>query len=325
MLDSQSYGSIPVHIVIATYNRSDLLDRTLESLSQATLPPVFGCCYVVENGSDAASGVIDRYQAMMPLRYHRLTTSGKSQALDWAVAEIGHGLVIFLDDDMRVHPELIVHYTHAAQQCGPGHFFGGPVRIDYPDGAPPHWLKSYLPRSVTGWEPADPPSVEEIRFYFLGGNTAAFAEDVIAVGGFRKDLGPGAMRPGTEGNPVGQEYEFQLRMAAAGMAPQYVRNAIAWHYVPSDRCTPEWALHRAYRQAYSTALIDSARTRNNRFANVTYTVKLLRRAAGRYVRALFANAFADEERKFYAKRRLQVVRGRLAGHLAKHREAASSP
>jgi hypothetical protein len=123
--------------------------------------------------------------------------------LEWALGEIGEGLVVFFDDDVRVDRHVLACYAEAARASGQGYFFGGPIRIDYPDGPPPAWLRSRLPRSAGGWEPDDAADPEIARSLFLGANYAAYAEDIRKIGGFSPILGPGALRCGTEGNPSG--------------------------------------------------------------------------------------------------------------------------
>jgi GT2 family glycosyltransferase len=77
---------------------------------------------------------------------------------------------------------------------------------------------------------------------FLGFNWAAFAEDLHAVGGFDYRKGPGSPT-----KSVGQETDMQERLLQAGRHGRYVPGAMVWHYVPRSRCSPDWALERAYR------------------------------------------------------------------------------
>ncbi len=79
-------------------------------------------------------------------------------------------------------------------------------------------------------------------------------EDILDAGGFWSRIGPGALHGGSEGNPTGLETELQTRMLAKRYRPVYVEGAVVWHYVPHDRCSESWALHRKYRNGVARAM-----------------------------------------------------------------------
>jgi GT2 family glycosyltransferase len=311
---------IPISVAIATHGRTELLDRTLGSIALAILPAGLSRILIVENGSDAAERVVAKYSNALPIAYHMLSESGKSRALEWALGEIGEGLVVFFDDDVRVDRHVLACYAAAAQTTGRGYFFGGPIRIDYPDGPPPQWLRPRLPRSAVGWEPEDESDPGIARSLFVGFNYAAYAEDIKRVGGFNPYLGPGAMRRGTEGNPTGQEYEMQLRLVAAGVQPRYVKGAVVWHYVPRDRCSPEWALHRVYRDGYTNGMLLGRKTGPSRTRWVVGAMTLLGRLPGAWFRARAARCTRDEERRFALRKPLSHGMGRIRGYCAAYRD-----
>ena len=122
-----------------------------------------------------------------------------------------------------------------------GRFFGGPTGVDY-EQEPPAWLKSFLPTSALGWEWPGPGDVVN-KAAFLGFNWAAFARDIRAAGGFDANRGPGSPTGST-----GQETDMQRRLLAAGLSGLYVPEARVWHYIAADRCSPDWAIARNYRQ-----------------------------------------------------------------------------
>jgi GT2 family glycosyltransferase len=181
-------------------------------------------------------------EAPFDIAYEWLPASGVGRARQHAVDRIRHGFVLFLDDDVRVSPHLLLEYEQRVRTNGTRAFYGGPVLIDYEE-QPPAWLLPFLPPSVTGW------NAEHSWPWFLGANFGAFAEDIRHIGGFNPNLGPGA-----PGNPTGDETDLQLRMAALGFRQIYVPEAIVWHYVEASCCTPEWALHRGYRNGVARAL-----------------------------------------------------------------------
>jgi GT2 family glycosyltransferase len=232
--------ALDVVINIATSGRPDLLARTLKSLSACELPAGYRETVVVENGPRCgAEEVVRNAPPILNARYMYTSRANKSAAMNGVLKTLGDCLIIYLDDDVRLAPRTILAYTETAQREGPENFYGGPLNIDY-DSPPPQWLKEYMPKSATGWEL----SGREQRVssaVFLGGNWAAFSQTLRSAGGFSLDRGPGS-RVGC----TGEETEMQRLLLSKGLSGIYVPAARVWHYVPSDRCTPEWTLQRNF-------------------------------------------------------------------------------
>lgn len=233
---SKDTGKPKLYVLIPTHGRPSLLDRTLKSLSQCQHPGAYRATYVIENGSNAgAEEVVERYKDSLCSQYLYTPTGNKSNALNKALEQIKNGLVVFFDDDVRLHPRVLEAYAEAASDIGGGKFFGGPTQVDYEE-KPPSWMLEYLPASATGW----PRGELDDEVTFLGFNWAAFAEDLKACGGFDPAVGPGT-------KSTGQETEMQQRLREHGAEGRYVPEALVWHYVPKSRCTPSWILDRAHR------------------------------------------------------------------------------
>jgi GT2 family glycosyltransferase len=228
-----------IFVVIATHARETLLARTLASLAGCRRPEGFGGTLVIENGGRGdTERVVREAPAALGARYLFEPAGNKCRALNTAVAAIEDGLVVFLDDDVQMGADLLEVYAAAARRTGPAHFFGGPIQPDYEE-APPEWLMPFLPASARPWCP------DEARLatkpFFLGFNWAAFAADLRCVGGFDERLGPGTA------SGVGDETDIQRRMHRAGLRAICVPEALVRHWVPRERCSPEWALERARR------------------------------------------------------------------------------
>jgi cellulose synthase/poly-beta-1,6-N-acetylglucosamine synthase-like glycosyltransferase len=173
------------------------------------------------------------------VQYLYYEQANKSRALNYALTQITSDLVIFFDDDVRLHADTLVAYERAAGEH-PRCYFGGPLEIDY-ERPPPDWLIPYLPHSARGWH-FESQSGDE-RPVFLGANQAAFRSALQEAGGFDPTVGPG------RGQGVGEDTRIQISMSAVGYQAHYVPDAVVWHYVPVTACSPTWALERAYRQA----------------------------------------------------------------------------
>lgn len=303
-------GVVAMNVVIGTHGRCELLNRTLESLTAARRPEGFGEVWVVENGSDAgARQTCQEMVSRLPVRYEHLEQAGKSRALQHALEIIKQGLVIFLDDDVRVVPELFEIYAAAVAEHGAEAIYGGPLLIDY-ERRPPEWLLDNLPPSVSGWQPEDPEAAL-VTGHFLGANFGAYAEAVLRVGGVNLAIGPGAVRAGTSHNPIGIETDMQMRLRGGGCKPVYLPGAKVWHYVPRERCTPGWTLHRHYRTWMTNGMMDQEPYPGPRWRGVPRW--MWRRALVLWCGAVAAWVVPSARRRFEIQKKYYQWRGYMAG------------
>lgn len=234
-----------LNVIIATAERPTLLRRTLASLARCRRPSGYRRTFVVENGGQrGADEVVAAADPSLRCAYLYEPHGNKSMALNRAMEDLDQGLIFFTDDDVRLHPETLVSYAVAAEGTDRGRYYGGPTGVDY-EQTPPAWVQRRLPLSARGWVPTEQQR-NSASLSFLGFNWAAFATEIRALGGFDPLRGPGAVTGST-----GQEGEMQMRLRDAGVTPTYVPQAWVWHYVPRDRCSPDWAVQRAFRHGVS--------------------------------------------------------------------------
>lgn len=237
-------------VLIPTHGRPTLLDRSLRSLTACRLPARYRETVVVENGSragaEAVVAEVAREHPVLRLRYMHVKRANKSHALNEALATVGNGLVVFFDDDVRLDPGVLEAYAEAAERHPRNAFFGGPTDVDY-ELQPPEWLIPFFPPSARGVS-YDSNGLE----LYLGFNWAAYADELLALGGFNPDFGPGSPTGAT-----GQEGEMHLRLMEAGFAQCDVPDALVWHYVPHERSTKGWLCRRTYRHGIMAGRFDS--------------------------------------------------------------------
>jgi GT2 family glycosyltransferase len=176
------------------------------------------------------------------------------------------------------------------------------VAPEYED-TPPAWLVEFLPISARGYD-SSPTSWE----WFLGFNWAAYGDDLKRVGGFDERLGPGGICGG-----IGDETELQMRLRAVGLNARYVPDALVHHWIPRDRCSPEWVLRRRYSYGVLTALLTNT------------PLALLRAATAGCVRALFQGVDMDTIARFAARRELRRNLGIIRGILLRRRYRRGAP
>lgn len=229
----------PWIIAIPTLGRNRLLERTLRSLVSSGIKNTDALIVVVENGgTHRSNAIIQSLQDTCSIRYMSIKEKGKSPALNRIIDDYPNAFIWFLDDDVRVTEQAVRSYYEAFRQkrCGQ-EYYGGPLGVDY-ENPPQAWLVKYLPRSALGWT-MDLEAHQQERPTFLGANWAAWADDLRSIGGFDPALGPGA-------GSLGDEPDVQNRLASVGLTPVYLADALVYHWVPKNRCSPAWVLRRAF-------------------------------------------------------------------------------
>ena len=107
---SKSPNMIPLSIVIATFNRSAYLLRTLESLAGQTLPAQeFEILVVNNNSTDDTPAVFAGFARQHPelrLRMVAEPVQGISYARNRGVAEAKGECIVFIDDDEEAVPDF---------------------------------------------------------------------------------------------------------------------------------------------------------------------------------------------------------------------------
>jgi glycosyltransferase involved in cell wall biosynthesis len=244
-------------ILIATYNRSGLLQRTLESLRALNSSRSWDVIVVDNNSSDDTRRVIEAQAATfpVPLFYLFEPKQGKSVALNAGLRRTRADVVVFTDDDVLVDP----HWLDAA--CAPMEdnprlaYSGGPVRPLW-QAEPPDWLDQHRgdlwgTLAILDYGPA--PFVFEARQRVpVGANMAVRRSLIEQIGGFHPDLG----RRG--GSLLGQEQaEFFARARACGARGGYSPQMEVHHHVPAERLTRQYFRRWWYWKGVTRSLVDA--------------------------------------------------------------------
>lgn len=223
-----------IAVVIATYLPTDLLRRTLQTLSECRLPEELSRVIVAENGPRVTGKeIVEKFSDKLPVEHYFFPDAKKCGALNRSLELLEDELIVYFDDDIRIHEGTMMAYAAAAKGKSRGSFFGGQCKVDY-DEPPADWIVKFLPDAAVGWNPSRT-IVELDRSRALGFNWAAFASDIREAGGYDERCGPG-----TSANS--DEMNVQDAMLRNGVRAYYLPDAIVWHYVPNERCSPEWLL-----------------------------------------------------------------------------------
>jgi GT2 family glycosyltransferase len=106
-----------ISVIIPTHNRASLLERSLESLTEQTLPrDAFEVVVVDDGSSDWTQSVCTKLADRLPLRYFRIENSGISAAKNLGVFASQAPLLLFFDDDDVADPGLLEAHVDAHRE-----------------------------------------------------------------------------------------------------------------------------------------------------------------------------------------------------------------
>ena len=236
---------IRLSLIVATYNRSEQLMITLDSVARQTAKSEAWECIVVDNNStDDTRERIATFCAQHPtlaIRYIFEPQQGLSYARNAGIAASNGDIVTFIDDDERIVEEFIEAYIELFDTTPDAMSAGGKIIAEYPDGRP-RWMSHYTEQPI-----ANPMDFGENITRFPahripgGGNMAIRRTALERVGLFDTTLG----RSGKQ-LIGGEESDLFERLAKCGMACYYVPRAVMYHIIPASKLTDDYFERLSY-------------------------------------------------------------------------------
>ncbi len=229
-------------VVIPTFNRKDLLRKTLASLASAAVPAGMAVQVIVvnNNSSDGTADVVEELAGAspLPIRHVLELRQSLSSARNAGIAASGADLIGFVDDDEEVEPDWFE--VIAREFADPAvEFIGGPYLPNWvspvPDWLPPgyHAAIGAIPPKPRGWYNAGSGG------NLMGGNAVMRRSVFERVGLYALHLG----RSG-KGLLSEEDADMFRRILAAGIQGMYVPDLAIRHYIAPDRLTR--AYHRRW-------------------------------------------------------------------------------
>jgi glycosyltransferase involved in cell wall biosynthesis len=232
-----------ISVIVPTFNRADYLIDTLTSIIQNNITPVAFELIVVDNNSkDNTAQAVDKFISQHPehnIRYTVETQQGASHARNRGIQEANSPLMLFIDDDEIVTPNIIQKWLSFFEDHPKAIGGGGQIKVRFEDPRP-EWMSHFLMPLLGEHKISDsvkryPPS----KFPFAG--NMAYRTDVFDQYGLLKtDLG----RRGTE-LLAGEEKEFYYRLRNHTDQIYHVPDAVAYHRVYNSRMTKDFIKKQA--------------------------------------------------------------------------------
>jgi glycosyltransferase involved in cell wall biosynthesis len=234
-----------ISVSIATWNRSSLLRKTLESLTELEIPEgVRWELIVVNNGStDDTDRVIDGFKQRLPVQGLFEPEAGKAKACNKALARASGDCIIWTDDDVVVEKQWLASYAEAFRKWEDAEYFGGPI-IPRFEKEPPRWIEEsgHLFGALLGTRDfGDEERVlgDNERPY---GANMAFRLHSSNPWQFNPNLGPkGGLRLTHE------ETDLVNAIRSNGGFGVWVPKARVWHFTPQTRLKSReiWKIYHA--------------------------------------------------------------------------------
>lgn len=227
-----------VSVVICTWNRCALLDRTLAGLRALAVPPgvTWELLVVNNNCSDGTDAVLASYRDALPLRRVHEPVPGLSRARNAGVRAATGELLLFTDDDVQVDPDWLVAYAEAARQWPDAGYFSGAIRPRFAEDVPARIRNQQAPLSgmLCGLD-RGPRARWLRRRQFPYGPNMALRREVLGALPFSEQVG----RTGHE-QVRGSESSLFLELQRRGVRGRWVPEAQVEHWISADRASASY-------------------------------------------------------------------------------------
>jgi glucosyl-dolichyl phosphate glucuronosyltransferase len=271
-------------VLIPTYNRAELLQRTLDSLVAAEQPVSMAFVVTVcdNNSADDTPRVVAAAQQRFGgrLQYIYEPRPGRSVALNSAIAATSGDLVAMIDDDEEIDRNWLCCIERAFQDTATD-FIGGPYVPSWTLPRP-EWLPSGY-GAVIGQVDSGP----DIRQYgpgfdgmLMGGNAVVRRRLLQHIGPYRTDLGRTASRLMSC-----EDEDMFKRLLGFGARGYYRPDLVVYHYVAPERVTKRYFRRWCFWRGVSLGILDRHAPRR-----VPYVLGIPRYMVGRAGRAAASNA-----------------------------------
>ena len=257
-----SVNVIRLSVIICTYNRADILRKTLGSLlNQEGFEDgsLWELLIVDNNSNDHTRKAVENFIAETKLNAHYIfeKLQGKSFALNTGITNSKGQTLAFTDDDVIVDKAWVASIIEARAKY-PHKAFGGKV-IPLWINPPPPWIRVKGPYSRPIFKSAIPchDMGDDVREYRedmwvpVGGNMFFSREVFEKYGRFRTDLGP-------KGELLGsyEDSEMGFRIKNNGEKILYYPKAIVYHPVRQEKVSQEYLLKYFWYSGRTEAKID---------------------------------------------------------------------
>ena len=243
---------LDVSVLIATRDRPELLERTLEGMRNQEVGSLSWEVIVIDNGSSSdqtqilLAGIAEKWKDF-PLVVLHEPTPGKSMALNRGLSVAKGKLLAFTDDDVIPARRWVASLVSASERFPEFGILCGPIVPGFTKEHP--WMLRMSPLTAGPFGRFTPLQVEEEELVDLlpyGGNFAVRA-DVLTNIRFDEAMGP----KGTLWM-CGEDTAFLEGLIARGCRTLFVPSAGVKHFVGNYQMDRKWLLNRTFSMGRQT-------------------------------------------------------------------------
>jgi len=247
-------NDLDISVIIATYNRAEMLRGALESIAHLDCEGLSFEIIVVDNNStDHTREVIESFMKRLPINYLFEERLGKSRALNKALNEVPLGrIVVFTDDDVVVEKNWLSAIVESCKRWPDYSVFGGRILPIWPNDEIPSW-------AISKWI-----QIRGFNRHDLGDSDCQYKENWKPNGAnfwARKDIFRGgrcfneAIGPRGRGGTLLDDVDFYSKLTDDGYEFVYSPGATVGHHVRTDMLTPAGVRRRASLMGRDSARI----------------------------------------------------------------------
>jgi succinoglycan biosynthesis protein ExoM len=245
-LDIVSDNTCLISIVVATYNRAELLGVALESL--IALEAADNCAHEIIVIDDASTDhTLDILRnisgtATVPIRYYAGDGQGVAQARNRGIQTTFGEWIAFFDDDQIAEPTWLRELMKAARETR-ALCVGGRIQLSMPRAA--RRLSPFCRSLLGAVDLADKPTVLKGKQLLGTGNVLIRRELFDQVGLFDESFTRGC-----------EDADFFRRIRQKGFELLYTPEALAYHVIPDYRLKEPYLVWRSLRDGVNYAYLD---------------------------------------------------------------------
>jgi glycosyltransferase involved in cell wall biosynthesis len=245
--------TIIISAIICTYNRSNYLEKAIESLIKQDIDYQKYEIIVVDNNStDSTAEVVRQYQQKCGnLRYIFEQDQGLSIARNRGVSEARGEYVAYIDDDAVAEPKWLASFIEAFGKDDKIVCVGGPVELDW-HGEKPAWIPVRYESLFTYVNYGAKERYLTPDNYLVGANIGFKRNWLAENGGFPEKLGRKGYRLMS-----GEEAFLYKEVFESGNKVLYHPGAMIRHNVTDERKTKRWFFRRLFWDGATQPMLDS--------------------------------------------------------------------
>jgi glycosyltransferase involved in cell wall biosynthesis len=252
---AKSKNDLDISVLIATYNRVDILRQTLDSMIGLERDGLSVEFVVVDNNSsDHTKEVIESFIDRLPIRYLFEPRPGKNCALNKALNEVKLGeLIVFTDDDVEPKNDWLKAIASVTERWPDYSVFGGEIYAIPPNDKVPKWVGDpSIPMCNLGaHDYAETECLYKRCRYPFGGNLWVRREVLADGRRFDESIGPRA-----KGRVMGSETSFLKQLVDDGFSIVYSPEALVGHRIQPEQISVWYIVKRAYWHGRGIARMD---------------------------------------------------------------------